>query len=125
MNQCLATSFSVGKAESFLRKSHRADAGRELVKWRVALDPRGETDQKFRCKHVQYMAETHVQGEEEYLFSVFSVFTVSAKHKPEWSPTPTDSAKPHLITIVPALDNKYQPGGLERWPDDLPLAPWC
>ena len=39
--------------------------------------------------------------------------------------SPTDPNTPHLITIVPALDNKYQPGGEVRWPDDLPLAPWC
>ena len=79
---------------------------------------------KFRCKHVQYLAETHVQGEEEYLFSAFSVFTVSAEHPPVWSASPTDPATPHVITVVPALDNKLQPDG-QPWPDDLPLAPWC
>ena len=135
VNQFLATSFSVDKADHFVRKSHRADAGRELVKWRVALDPRGEemhspgdedyqSCRKFRCKHVQYLAETHVQGEEEYLFSAFSVFTVSAEHPPVWSATPTDPATPHAITVLPALDNKIQPDG-QPWPDDLPLAPWC
>jgi hypothetical protein len=122
VKQCLATSFKESTADGFLRKAHDpamgGDPGRQLAKWKVALDPRGADDAQFRCKHVQYLSETHVPGEEEFLFAVFSVFTV---REVEWS---ADPAAPHRITIEAALDNKLDPDG-QPWPDDLPLAPWC
>jgi hypothetical protein len=122
--QCLATSFNHDKAMEFVQDAW--DGASELVLWEVQLDAGGETDLECRCKHVNLLRATHVGAEEEYLFSPFSVFTVSADHPPVWSTTPTTGPNtPHVITIVPALDNKYQPGGDVRWPDDLPLAPWC
>jgi hypothetical protein len=118
VKQCLATSFLEGTANHFLRKAHdpaTGDPNRELVKWKFALDPRGETDRAFRCKHVQLLQESHVGGEKEYLFSAFSVFTV---REIEHSPTPTDPTTPHRITLEVALDNAL-------FPTDLDLAPWC
>jgi hypothetical protein len=119
--QCLATSFSQKKAMEFLQDAW--DGASELVLWEVALDAGGEVDPERRCKHVNLLRATHVRGEEEYLFSAFSVFTVVA-FDPGASRDPTGGADPHLITIRPALDNKFQPNG-QPWPDDLPLAPWC
>jgi hypothetical protein len=122
VKQCLATSFKESTASVFLRKAHDpamgGDPNRQRVKWKVALDPRGADDAHFRCKHAQYLTETHVQGEEEFLFAVFSVFTV---REAQWS---DDPAAPHRITVEAALDNQLQPDG-QPWPADLPLAPWC
>ena len=61
------------------------------------------------------MTNTHVEGEKEFLFTAFSVFTVEVVN---WSATPMDEATPHEITIVAADDNKAEPVG-------LPLSPWC
>jgi hypothetical protein len=133
VKQCLATSFKESTANAFLLKvrdlAMGGDPKRQLVKWKVALDRRGADDPQFRCKHMQYLSKTHVPGEEEYLFAVFSVFTVT---EVEWS---ADPAAPHRITVEAALDNKLQPvflvagvpnpSGGQPWPDDLPLAPWC
>jgi GTPase SAR1 family protein len=117
--QFLATSFLEGKADFFISKAHDPERGgnlgRELVKWKVVLDPRGKHDQQYRCKHVQLLTETHVQGEVEYLFSAFSVFTVTDVQQ---SLTPTDPATPHMITVEAALDNAL-------YPTDMELAPWC
>jgi hypothetical protein len=81
----------------------------------VELDPRGETQRQFRCKHVNLVTEGHVDSEKEYLFSAFSVFTVRSC---VWSATPTDPDTPHVITLAAALDNK-------EYSTDLVLAPWC
>ena len=123
VKQFLATSFRESTAKAFLRKAHNPEMGgdpsRQLVMWKVVLDPRGADDPQYRCKHVQYLNnETHVKGEEEFLFTVFSVFTVT---EVEWSADPT---VPHRITVEAALDNKLQSDG-QPWPVDLPLAPWC
>jgi hypothetical protein len=121
VKQFLATSFKEGTADQFLRKAHEpangGDPNRELVKWKITLDPRGANDAQFRCKHVQYLTETHVPGEEEFLFAAFSVFTVTD------FVVSASPATPHRITIEAALDNKLQPDG-KPWAD-LPLAPWC
>ena len=42
----------------------------------IHLDERGEKSFRFRCKHVNYIANSHVQREQEYLFIPYSVFTV-------------------------------------------------
>ena len=109
----LATSFSRAKAEQFLRRAgaYMVPGGwaNALVLWRVQLD----ADPARRCKHVNLVTATHVQGELEYLFAAFSVFSVVAVH---WSPTPQDAATPHEITIRAAHDNSTES-------EDLPLAP--
>jgi hypothetical protein len=117
--QCLATSFKEDVADGFIQIAHEADGGAELVKWKVRLDPRGEHDGKFRCKHVNLITQGHVDSEKEYLFAAFSVFTV---REVQWSDTPTEQATPHLIELEAALDNKEFPVSLE---EDLLLAPWC
>ena len=68
---------------------------------------------RFQCKHVNYVNSTNVRGEEEYLFSQYSTFTVKSV---KWSANPT-SNDPHVIELVAAIDNMFEP-------EDLPLAPW-
>jgi hypothetical protein len=51
--------------------------GTPPVHWIFKLDPRGEKNPRYRCKHVNYLEKvTNVPGEEEYLFAPYSVFTV-------------------------------------------------
>ena len=38
-----------------------------------------------------------------------------------WSDTPQEPGAPHEITVRAAVDNANDP----RFPEDLPLAPWC
>ena len=42
----------------------------------IHLDQRGETSFEYRCKHVNYIANSHVPREQEFLFIPYSVFTV-------------------------------------------------
>ena len=70
---------------------------------------------RYRCKHVNLVEKTHIQGEEEFLFAPYSVFTVlsvtiSASGKP-------NASHPIVIQLQAALDNREEP-------DDLPLSPW-
>lgn len=111
----LATSTKKSVTNAFMTRAQ--DAGYPVVQWRVLLDkradPEGENSSDHRCKHANLLRATHVPGEEEYLFSAFSVFTVV---EVDWSPNPT-FARPHYITIQAAIDNSKEP-------EDLPLAPW-
>jgi len=64
--------------------------------------------------NVNYLAKTNCPGEEEFLFSAYSVFTVEKytwKDKPTWQ-------NPHEIYLKVAPDNMLEPA-------DLPSAPWC
>ena len=69
-------------------------------------------------RHVTFQTALHelcmvqVKGEEEYLFTAYSVFTVIKP--PRWGAKPTDW---HEIHLQAALDNKLED-------EDLPLAPW-
>ena len=85
----------------------------------MTLDPRGKDDRQYRCKHVNLVTGGHVDSEKEYLFSAFSVFRV-VKISP--SPTPTNPATPHEITIFAETDNTQFPTTEDV---DLELAPWC
>ena len=76
-------------------------------------DRRGEESRRYRCKHVNYVNRTNVAGEEEYLFSAYSVFTVM---RVAWQANPTGS-NPHVVELKAAIDNKEEP-------ENLPLAPW-
>ena len=96
-----------------------------------SIEPRnleaGKDIDADRAREIGLINEVYEDGEKEYLFSAFSVFTVT-EVKP--SRTPTRIGTPHIITIAPALDNKLQPGPDGRicetkWPPGLPLAPWC
>ena len=107
----LATSFSEGVAFSFLYRAH-TDHALPAVLWRVHLDPRGETDFRFRCKHVNLVKHTNVAGEEEFLFAPYSAFTVKAV---VWNAG--DDLNPHIIDVEAAMDNRLES-------ENLPLAPW-
>jgi hypothetical protein len=83
---------------------HRAEAaGYPVVQWCIRLDtradPQGGNSLAHRCQHVNLLRVTHCPGEEEYLFAVFSVFTV---REVAWSANPT-MQDPHRITIEAAL----------------------
>jgi hypothetical protein len=92
-------------------------AGYPVVQWCIQLDqrsdPQGENSFQHRCKHVNLLRVTHCEGEKEYLFAAFSVFTV---REAVWSANPTVQ-DPHRITIGAAIDNALED-------EDLPLAPW-
>ena len=50
--------------------------GQQAVLWVVRVDPAGEDDQAQRCKHVNFVTHALVEGEQEYLFTAYSIFTV-------------------------------------------------
>jgi serine/threonine protein kinase len=105
----LATSFSEATARDFAYNNGTA-FGRPAVLWVVHVDPRGRDDAAHRCKHVNFVRHALVEGEHEYLFTAYSVFTV---RRCVWA----DGDEPSRIEIDAALDNLT-----ER--EDLPLAPW-
>ena len=109
----LATSFSRDVAERFIFNNCYATALRKpAVLWKVHVDPEGERQPGKLCKHVNYVANTHVPGEQEYLFTAYSVFTI---RRVTWS---VDFlATPHEIDLDAALDNREHSL-------DLQLAPW-
>jgi hypothetical protein len=107
----LATSFSENTADEFSYRAH-VNTSTPAVKWCIKLDPRGEAQFKYRCKHVNYVARTNVQGEDEFLFVPYSVFTVKEVRVGRGG-----YDDPHLIELEAAIDNALEP-------DDLPLAPW-
>ena len=75
------------------------------------MDPAGEHDRARRCKHVNYVRKSLVDGEKEYLFTAYSVFTVL---NVDWS---DDDMAMSRIELEAALDNSAEDEG-------LPLAPW-
>ena len=107
----LATSFSRAVAERFIFNNATA-LGKPAVLWKVHVDPEGEHQPGKLCRHVNYVAKTHVPGEQEYLFTAYSVFTI---RQVTWSVNP--QATPHEIELDAALDN-------QEHSLDLPLAPW-
>jgi hypothetical protein len=111
----LATATVKNVTNNFMFRAEAA--GYPVVQWCIRLDkrsdPQGENSLGHRCKHVNLLRVTHCVGEEEYLFSAFSVFTV---REVVWSSEPT-LQDPHRITIEAAIDNSIEP-------EDLPLAPW-
>jgi len=98
----LATSFSRSVAENFIRMR----GGSDCVLWTIRIDP------EHKCKHVNLVAKTNVEGEQEYLFAPYSAFTVLSV---SWNAGSV--SHPHQIELLAAVDNKEEP-------EDLPLAPW-
>jgi hypothetical protein len=98
----LATSFSKSVAEGFIRMR----GGDDCVLWTIRIDP------ARKCKHVNLVTKTNVEGEQEYLFAPYSAFTVVSVR---WNAGSV--GQPHQIELLAAVDNKEEPG-------DLPLAPW-
>ena len=100
----LATSFQEHVARRFIARSTMSSR----VLWRIIIDPqRG-------CMHANLINEdlTNVQGESEYLFAPYSVFTV---RRATWAAGTV--ADPHVIELLAAPDNRGEPL-------DLQLAPW-
>jgi hypothetical protein len=113
----LATSVRQQSTNGFMDKA--AAQGYPVVQWTFEFDlrgdPRGENLSAFRCKHANLLRVSHVEGEFEFLFQAYSVFTVK---EVQWSTdTPATRAQPHRITLVPAVDNALED-------EDSPLAPW-
>jgi len=65
------------------------------------------------CCHVNYIEKTNIEGESEFLFVPYSVFTVL---KVDWKAAPT-WIDPHVIELEAAVDNQLEP-------EDLPLIYW-
>jgi len=86
----------------------RVAAPCEPVLWQFHFHP------DFKCVHVNYLDKSLIEGEEEFLFSAYSVFTVK---QVEWRDSPT-WVNAHVINLEVAPDNILEP-------EDLPLAPWC
>ena len=104
----VATSFELGTAYEF---AERAEQRQEPpVIWTFTLNP------ATRCNHANFVeGKTLVQGENEFLYAPYSVFTVVSV---EWADAPTWE-EPHKIELAVAPDNN-RPAF-----DNLPLAPWC
>ena len=103
--QFLSTSRTRRVAFDFANKA--SDRGEEPVLWEFVFHP------DFGCKHVNFLEKGNVEGEDEFLFTAFSVFTVQSieiKDQPRW----TD---PHKVVLDVAPDN-------QDFPEDLPVSPW-
>ena len=118
----LATSFAAHKAEEFRARAEAA--GFPSVLWVIRVDPAGEHDLTKRCKHVNFVKHSLVPGEQEYLFTAYSIFTVR-------SVTWGSGGAPHRIELDAASDNRVEAEGTGggRWATpigslELPLAPW-
>ena len=114
----VATSFQEKVAKRFARRAwqeaeHSSTGRLPAVLYVVQVDPDGETDEDVLCQNANYIANTLVPGEDEYLFVPYSVFTVT---KVELSPNP-NYKKPHRIYITAADDSLLEA-------EDQPLAPW-
>jgi len=86
----------------------RVTAPCEPVLWKFHFHP------DCKCVHVNYLDKSLIEGEEEFLFSAYSVFTVM---QVDWKESPT-WINAHVIDLAVSPDNL-----LEK--EDLPLAPWC
>ena len=104
----LATSAKRSIAAKF---AFSANSAHPCVIWRITFDPRGKHHPEYRVKHMTFVSKTLVEGEEEYLFAPYSVFTLVST---QWS---AELARPHEFTVRPACDNKGEG-------ETLPLAPW-
>ncbi len=117
----LATSFAESKAEFF--RSMAQQKGFQSILWVIQVDPDGEHDITKRCKHVNFVHHSLVPGEQEYLFTAYSIFTVRAV---KWG----KAGAPHRIDLDAASDNRPEAeGGSGRWAtpancEELPRAPW-
>ena len=110
----IASSFNEKVAKGFARRAYQSAAGKtDAVIFVVQVDPEGEEDEDELCQNANFITNTLVPGEDEYLFVPYSAFTVT---KVEISPTP-NYKKPHRIYIEASSDSLLEP-------EDLPLAPW-
>ena len=77
------------------------------------MDPRGASDDRYRCQQVNLVAKSKHTNELEYLFAPYSTFEVT---KVELQATPTHQ-KPHRIYVKAAMDNREES-------ELLPLLTW-
>ena len=101
----LATSFDKRVAVNFM---NRIADDKPKVLFIVRLD------RDLGCKQVNFLSNSEVEGEAEFLFSAYSVFRV---HSVQWSDSPERCATPHKITLLASPDNAEEP-------EDVPTAPW-
>jgi len=102
----LATSKSEATSKRFSRRAS-LEYNIPPVIWVIDLD------REYKCFHVNYVDNTLVKGEDEFLFVPYSVFTVVSvewKEKPSWM-------EPHVVRLRAAIDNLLHP-------EDLPLSKW-
>jgi hypothetical protein len=111
----LATSFNLHVAQNFSVMA--AQRGEPPVIWTVKVDPRGEAQLLYRCKHVNQVSKSNVDGESEFLYAPYSVFTIESVTLPPAGAAPTPHA-PIRIVLVAALDNQAES-------KKLPIAPWA
>ncbi|EOD04915.1 hypothetical protein EMIHUDRAFT_121530 [Emiliania huxleyi CCMP1516] len=119
----VATSFRETVAGNFLMRlpppaDDQTPPLQEPTLWRFRLN--GNLPESERCMQANFVDRTDgtVSGEDEFLFSPYSVFTVRAV---SWHVEPLVNeyvTQSHVIDVDVASDNK-------REPLDLPLAPWC
>jgi hypothetical protein len=110
----LATSFKLYVAQNFSVMA--AQREEPPVIWIIKVDPRGELELLYRCKHVNQVAKSNVDGESEFLYAPYSVFTIESVKLPPAGAAPTPHC-PIEIVLVAALDNQIES-------KLLPLAPW-
>ena len=104
----LATSDKRDIAAGF---AYRASNDHPCAIWRIKFDRRGKDNPKYRVRHMTFVSKTLIEGENEYLFAPYSVFTlVSVKWR-------AGLINPHQFTIQAARDNKEED-------ECLPLSPW-
>ena len=110
------------RSTSYVASVHEADP--------AGIDPAGAGDEARRCKHVNFVDNSHIVDdagqprEAEFLFAPYSVFTVRSV---AWDA----NGGTHRIELDAATDNTAVAvvAGSERWAtpaasEDLPLAPW-
>ena len=87
---------------------------RALSSWPLSVTRR-RLACRYRCKHVNLVEKTNVEGEEEFLFAPYSVFTVLSVAMP--ASGKANASNPIVIQLQAAVDNREEP-------EDLPLSPW-
>lgn len=80
------------------------------VIWVVHVDKRGASNQRYRNRNASLIRKSQVEGEEEYLFVPYSVFTVTKVVRGESS----GFSRPFEIHVQAALDNALEPQDLQR-----------
>mmetsp|Transcript_13418 Transcript_13418/g.20713 ORF Transcript_13418/g.20713 Transcript_13418/m.20713 type:complete len:270 (-) Transcript_13418:155-964(-) len=103
--QFLSTSEDKSIANLFAQRAEADE--QEPVLWEFYFD------KEFHCVHVNLLKKSNVQGEQEFLFTAYSVFTVRSatfEDNPKWT-------KPHRICLDVAPDNRH-------YSEELPLSPW-
>eukprot|EP00039_Didymoeca_costata_P005973 m.86303 g.86303 ORF g.86303 m.86303 type:complete len:435 (+) comp13052_c1_seq2:325-1629(+) len=111
----LASSFSESIARQYCQDVwDEHDQAYESVLYVIHIDPFGKYDRTKLCKNANILKKSLNEGDTEYIFTPYSVFTVGIVHI---SPDPCPTT-PHVIHVQAALDSALEPL-------DLPLAPWA